>query len=664
MTEKVYRPHIDGLRAIAVMVVVLFHFGFDAFSGGYVGVDVFFVISGYLITGLIVAQIEQGRFTFADFYLRRARRLLPALLFTLVLSCIFAFLLFSPEHLERFFGAVAYALLSVSNFYFWDEAGYFNASASIKPLLHTWSLSVEEQFYVLWPCTLVLLVKKAPKWVAPTVVCGLGLGSLYLAERWLISDSAAAFFLLPSRIFEFAIGATLVWLMKCQPRQGLWLEAVFIAGLSLILAPVFLYKEHTSFPGLAALVPCLGTGFVIYAGSASHLAAVLRHRLMVYLGLISYSLYLIHWPIFVFYNHYFFGRFEAMDGIGLTVVSIAAAALMYRYVERPFRFGSANRERWLSNRGFVAAGATSVALIFTIAVTGWTSGGLKWRVSASIAQAVEVTYKKYHRKCERKIAALDVYSTCVVNENADGDVYILGDSHAKSLFNGFAHMKDTLDARVNLVASNGIIPFYGTNTFINARQREHRFDQAIDYVIAQRPDTVILHARFALVWHTFRPAGEGTSRRFLLLEGSSASRSTESSQGAFKAGLEMTLARLSQAGINSVVIGAVPHLGTDLNQCMMRPTYVSTADANHRDCPLLSFDEASQRAHAVNRTIREITARFDQVAFVDPLPLFCTSREKGVCDTRDEVGLYYRDDDHLSPYGAAKLIQANTEVLL
>ena len=163
-----YRPDIDGLRALAVLCVIFYHLGFESFSGGYVGVDVFFVISGYLITNLIVDEVKETKsFNFANFYVRRARRLFPALFFTCLLSFIFAFLLFSPLHFDRFGGALTSTMMSISNFFFWNESGYFNASSDFKPLLHTWSLSVEEQFYFLWPATLVFLLIRASKWIVP-----------------------------------------------------------------------------------------------------------------------------------------------------------------------------------------------------------------------------------------------------------------------------------------------------------------------------------------------------------------------------------------------------------------------------------------------------------------------------------------------------------------
>src|SRR5688572_16591631 len=213
-TTDRYRRDIDGLRAIAVMSVVLYHYAPGTFPGGFVGVDVFFVISGFLITRLIHDAVIANNFSFADFYLRRVRRLFPALLFTLLASTLAAILFLSPNHLTQYGGSLVSAIFSVSNFYFWRQSGYFDAAADTKPLLHTWSLSVEEQFYLVWPAVLVLLLTKTPRLPLLVVVGALGIASVYLAERWLETDPSAAFFLAPARVIELASGAALVVLNR------------------------------------------------------------------------------------------------------------------------------------------------------------------------------------------------------------------------------------------------------------------------------------------------------------------------------------------------------------------------------------------------------------------------------------------------------------------
>ncbi len=393
-----YRPHIDGLRALAVLSVLFFHLGFPAFSGGYVGVDVFFVISGFLITGLIRTEVlNTGSFSFSNFYMRRARRLAPALFFTFALCFAFAVVQFSPSDFERFSGALVHAVASLSNFYFWTESGYFDTAATIKPLLHTWSLSVEEQFYLVWPATLVFLLLKAPRYFVPIVLILGGLFSLYLnldfyegdsaivrdiapsISGWFADGPATIYYLAPFRVFEFAIGAGLVFLDGRAPKNRIIAEIASLLGLALIALGVFYYTEGTPFPSIFALPPCLGTALLIYFAPASRLCnLVLSYRWLVRLGLTSYSLYLIHWPIIVFYTYYTKTVLSPGEQWTIVAVSIAAAEMMYRWVEKPFRFRR-GAENQMSAGGF-GFGCAMIALAFAVvAAGGWANQGWTWR---------------------------------------------------------------------------------------------------------------------------------------------------------------------------------------------------------------------------------------------------------------------------------------------
>lgn len=260
-----YRREIDGLRALAVLPVILFHAGFETFSGGFVGVDVFFVISGYLITTIILGELEQGKFSIVNFYERRARRILPALFLVMLVSIPFAWILLSPAELTSFSKSLIAVPLFVSNFFFWRDGGYFETAAELKPLLHTWSLAVEEQYYVLFPLFLMLFWKLGKRWILLTltlVFCS----SLAIAQWAAYARPDVAFYLLPTRGWELLIGAFAAMYLsksyriefgKAASEVGGWL------GVVLILFPVFSYSKATPFPGLYALVPTLGTVLII-----------------------------------------------------------------------------------------------------------------------------------------------------------------------------------------------------------------------------------------------------------------------------------------------------------------------------------------------------------------------------------------------------------------
>jgi peptidoglycan/LPS O-acetylase OafA/YrhL len=379
-----YRPDIDGLRAVAVLSVLLYHVGFTSFSGGFVGVDVFFVISGFLITRLIVGEVARGTFSFANFYARRARRIFPALFFTLLACFCAAFVLFPPEHMRSFAGSLVYAVLSLSNVWLYRESGYFDADAIFKPLLHTWSLSVEEQFYLAWPLLLVWLCGRKHKAAAPALLVVLGISSLVLAQRAL-DDPAAAFYFPQYRVVEFAAGAILVWLGAFRPRSDLVVEALLLLGLALIAYSAFAFDTRTAFPGVHAMVPCMGAALVIFAGQARYLGRVLSNPLSVGIGLVSYSLYLVHWPLIVFYRYYRIVDLTPAERWMLVAVSIGAAVLMYRFVEKPFR----RPARPLSAPAFGLACAMCSLAICLPAADAWGNGGWSWRFAAAYEAAFD-----------------------------------------------------------------------------------------------------------------------------------------------------------------------------------------------------------------------------------------------------------------------------------
>lgn len=329
-----YRKEIDGLRAVAVLPVIFFHAGFPAFSGGFVGVDVFFVISGYLITGILLEEMDQGRFSILRFYERRARRILPAL-FTVVLFCFpFAWAWMPPDQLRDFAKSVVAVVLFSSNVLFWQESGYFDTVAELKPLLHTWSLAVEEQFYIVFPLFL-LAVARFGRVVLLGAILFIALISLLLSEWASRYAPSGNFFLAPTRAWELLAGSTCAIIqMSSSRRPANWLS---VAGLALILFSIFYYDERTPFPSAYALVPVFGTVLVLLYGSGSTWTArMLSQPLLVGIGLISYSAYLWHQPLFAFAR---LSPFDTSDTLmlALSLCSLALGFLSWKYVETPFR---------------------------------------------------------------------------------------------------------------------------------------------------------------------------------------------------------------------------------------------------------------------------------------------------------------------------------------
>lgn len=387
-----YRPDIDGLRAVAVIPVLLYHAGLVGFSGGFVGVDVFFVISGYLITGIIWREISDGRFSLAVFYERRARRILPALFAVIMFSAIVGYFVLTPEEFSNFAVSVLGSILFVQNFVLEAQAGYFDAASETKPLLHVWSLAVEEQFYILLPLALLLAARFLNRRGVIILMAVTAALSFALA-CWLVFRSPVfTFYMLPLRAWELLAGSLLAIAgNNTAPGRGRLRNAMSVVGLAAIVVPVFLYTPLTPFPGYTAAAPVLGATALIWAGPHSMAGRALSWQPLVLVGLISYSLYLWHWPLIAFYGLIFPETAQPVHSAGLIVASFILAVLSWRYVETPFRRPEGllrTRKVVFATSGMVTAGFVGVAVL-AISGNGW-----PWRAPPEIAALAEVVYEK------------------------------------------------------------------------------------------------------------------------------------------------------------------------------------------------------------------------------------------------------------------------------
>jgi peptidoglycan/LPS O-acetylase OafA/YrhL len=359
-----YRPEIDGLRAFAIIPVVLYHAGVFGLSGGFAGVDVFFVISGYLITSIILSERQAGTFTLWRFYQRRIRRIMPAMFFVLVVAMGLAWFLLLPKAMEAFGRSLLGVLTFSSNHHFFKESGYFDVSSDIKPLLHTWSLAVEEQFYIFFPLLFMALI-----WLGRTaMMTGLLVlvgASLIASQLMLQSDPSAAFFLLPSRAWELGLGCLVgLWLFGCQ--QGHSHQAASFFGLCMVMVSFIVLDAEVPFPGVNALLPTVGTCLVIlFAGRGTWAHWLLSRQVLVVVGLSSYSLYLWHSMLFAFVRY----RLSADPSVavlsGVIVLSVGLAIVSYRLVETPFRQNA--------SMGFVGGGAILGLAFVAIASFGYSA---------------------------------------------------------------------------------------------------------------------------------------------------------------------------------------------------------------------------------------------------------------------------------------------------
>ncbi|MBK6489024.1 MAG: acyltransferase [Gemmatimonadetes bacterium] len=439
-----YRPDIDGLRAIAVVSVILFHLEVRGFGGGFVGVDVFFVISGFLISRNILQDLEGGRFSFARFYLRRARRLFPALLTTLAATFAVGAVVLSPDHLVSLGRSLAAAIVSGSNILFWQEAGYFDANATVKPLLHTWSLSVEEQFYLVWPLAMVGLWRGGgSRRVLGFLVIAMLL-SLVGAEVLWPSDREAVFYLAPFRVAELAIGALCVWVVDRLPKSQWLAEGLGVLGLTAIAFSILRYSPRTPFPGMYALMPCLGTAALICAKDGRHVLGFLSQPVARVTGLLSYSLYLVHWPILVFVRYRADGVLTNHGRAAVLVLTVVSAIAMYLLVEKRYRHAT-GRATALRPSQFAAACVALAVTLALPAIHAWRSGGWTWRMPRELQLALGDKSEIFRRRqvgirspeCHVN-GAFDVASAarsgCLSLREGTPNFLVVGDSHAADLW--------------------------------------------------------------------------------------------------------------------------------------------------------------------------------------------------------------------------------------
>lgn len=485
-----YRAEIDGLRAVAVLPVILFHAGVSVFGGGYVGVDVFFVISGFLITTLLIREMDAGSFSLTGFYERRARRILPAL-FVVIAACLpLAWALLVPEDMKDFGQSIVAVMLFSSNLLFWTESGYFAPAAELKPLLHTWSLAVEEQYYILFPLFLMVTWRWGAKITLGLLTFGFAL-SLAAAQVLVFKDASFAFFMLPTRAWELLAGSLLAIALHRRPdltpRGGL-AQSGGLLGLGLICFAVLVFDGDTPFPSLYTLCPVLGAVLVIACAQPGTLIhGLLSHRSLVAIGLVSYSAYLWHQPLFAFARYSYAGHPPTAVMAALVGLTFVLAWLSWRWVEQPFRGkGTFTRARIfrLSGAGFV----TCAMLGLTIHVTE----GLPQRFSPLHQTLFASTSPSPMRGKCHNIDVPDKACRYFVPETTWA---VIGDSHTVELAYGLATRLQAGDHGVMHFSRAGCGPLFGAETDSACSQWTARH---IDYLLAEETiDTIVISYRIA-----------------------------------------------------------------------------------------------------------------------------------------------------------------------
>lgn len=445
-----YRREIDGLRTIAIVPVVLFHAGYTLFSGGYIGVDIFFVISGYLITSVILEEKKSSTFTLINFYERRARRILPALFFLMAVCTPISWLLYMPNEMKDFSRSLISVVTFISNIFFWKTTGYFETAAELKPLLHTWSLAVEEQFYLLFP---LLLMAAWPlnriKLYVFSLIFAL---SLISAEINVATNPIETFFTFHNRAWELLMGAGAAYFTfkrKETIQSNLIMNIIHIGGLALILVPIFIFDNQTPSPGLLTTIPTIGATLIILFESKNTIAyKILSSQLFVGVGLISYSLYLWHQPIFAYFRQTTNHQSGNFTFALLIILTLGLATASWKYIEQPFR----NKEKF-NQKDIFKYSFIGIFLFILIGATGsYTKGFQDFYVANRMSSPELFRYKLIKEHTGKDISNQMIddeicnYWVSEINEITEKrfnncakifnkGIVVLGDSHAMNLYN-------------------------------------------------------------------------------------------------------------------------------------------------------------------------------------------------------------------------------------
>lgn len=628
-----YRADIDGLRSIAVMAVVLFHSFPKWFRGGFVGVDVFFVISGYLITRLILKELKESQFRLSEFYSRRVQRIFPALCLVMIVSLLMGgFRMWSDEFHELGLEITAGAGF-FSNFLFWSQSGYFDADSTRKPLLHLWSLAVEEQFYLIWPLLILWFHRLRLKLLTLFTLTAL------ISLAWCIhigtSDSAQAFYSPISRIWEFLAGAILAYSPQNKTSKRETLSAL---GILMVIASVLMLSPHTIWPGLWTLVPVVGSMILIGFGTGSMVnQRILSHPILVKVGLFSYPLYLWHWIILYFVRLEFGESVSTPSLLAVMAISSLLAALTLRWIEMPIRTGMRKK---------------STTYLLLVLVMG--SGAMGWMIHQNNGFP--------ERKIKRSKSSFDwpessnqdqacvsmlgkEFQYCRIAGSFDPTVALVGDSFANAYFEGFSEKFANHGEKLIMLGSAGCPPLVGVFSHRPGEDDACKKGGAksIEWVLKQSNiHTVLLAANWNL--YVTGSRFHQPNLNWMLENADPTAPSTNGS--VFRSQLSLTLRKLKQAGKKIIFIKQTPENHLDLRHCLRIRDDLS--ESNNEPC-LMDAKEQKAYLSKYESVVDPIINSHPYVKVIDPYPVFCDLLK---CRWIQNDRLLYRDHLHLTTEGS------------
>jgi len=646
-----YRKEIDGLRALAVLPVILFHGGISGFSGGYIGVDIFFVISGYLITSIILDEIKRNDFSIINFYERRARRILPALSVVLICTTIAAYILMPPALLKSYSNSLVSVTTFSSNIYFYVTSGYFETASNEKPLLHTWSLAVEEQYYLFFPIMIALLWSFGKRTLISILVSVTSI-SLLLAQFLSYRNAIDAnFYLIFSRAWELFFGSLIAflplnkWNIKQSQR-----EIISILGLMLIIYSILFFNNATPFPSIYTLLPVLGTCFIIiFSDSTSYVGRLLSKKVLVSIGLISYSLYLWHQPLFAFLRLKSVGEPSAIKFIFAIFLTFILSYLSWKYVERPFR----NKLKFTRHNIFKYS-ALSIIVFLSIGLTGNITKGFEGRFDTQ-NYADSIKYSPKRDKCHTKGSNyLPASSACTYfGKNITWASF--GDSHTVEPAYALAKSLELNDIGLLHLSFSGCPPSLlfkvdlpGCTKWIN---------ESLTYLENKKNITnVLLGFRYSaylfgdqLDSYPNIPNKNPKNKDTGLVANSTAKMAREIYWKSF----QKIVSRLLNAGKTIYILYPIPELPMDIHKAVSPFSILSNS-------PTINLEKTTPSNYYFNRN-KFIINKLDSLVYgaklhaIKPFDIIC---DENYCPAiKDNKALYF-DDNHLSLNGAELLVKS------
>ena len=646
-----YRPEIDGLRAVAVLPVILFHGGFTVFSGGYVGVDVFFVISGFLITRILVHDLTQGKFSLIRFYERRARRILPALIFVMLCCIPFAWMWMMPSALKNFSQSLVAVSVFASNILFWRENGYFAAASEEKPLLHTWSLSVEEQYYILFPVFLLMLWRFGRS-RAFYAVLAISIVSLLLSEWGWRHKPDANFYFTLTRAWALLSGSICAFIQYGRAESSNNVLSAF--GLALIVFAIFYFDEATPYPSVYALVPVVGTALIIIFGTQNTWTAKLLSRdAFVGLGLISYSAYLWHQPLFAFARIRSIYPPEQWLMLLFAAASLILAYFSWRYIEQPFR--TKTNPAFLPRNLLFGVALFMSSTFIILGVLGHINGGFSFRFPEnSFAQIQENDDWRDNSECHISNQFSEERVTICLSKLKAQKVILIGDSHADAISKYLRFELERNGIGLLTFSRDGCFPILRTSRVpLEAHSECTTFKRKTYRIIEQNPNVpVVIVTRWALnALGTRFDNGEGgidnaiNGLNYVLDHNGNIDKKLD-----LQKNIAQQLARLSKTN-PTIILTQFPEAGWNVSDILLKSN-IYRINLVQISTSKISYDI---RNLSINDLLHSLSSK--KLSVINAHDIFCGTFIKDRCVNFYQNILYYRDDDHPSP-NAARLISS------